>query len=89
MSDKVWTWNGYRLCKRKRGALEKDQAASPIYHIAQNTRVFDTELEAVEFAFQEHVKTRDEADKAAHAAQKVVHKWFLRRKKLKEIANAR
>ncbi len=83
MSEFVWTWNGYRICKRKRGSLANDQATYPAHHPVHGHRAFDTELEAVDAAYRDHTANAKRLQSSADAAVRLAHKWFLRRKKMK------
>ncbi len=84
MDDMIWQWDGYCIRKRSRAAVEKDIADDHARGMKRRRYAFDSELAAVEAGFEHYRLERDAADRAAFAAQKIVRKWFLRRKKLKE-----
>lgn len=84
MTEFVWTFNGYRVCKRKRAAVDSDRSGK--HRVWSFTdAVYETELEAVQAAFDAASSLRDKLERDTNNAQKVVHKWFLRRKKLKTL----
>ncbi len=83
MDDMIWQWDGYCIRKRPRAAVEKDIADDEKRGMKRRRYAFDSELAATEHAYRQHVENAERAITTANDAEKLAHKWFLRRKRLK------
>ena len=82
MSEYVWTWNGYRVCKRSRKEVEKEQSDKRRVFPFQS-KVFDSEVEAVGAALDDKIKEFDRAESAFRYADAARSRWAKRWNKLR------
>ena len=82
MSEHVWTWDGFRVCKRIRKAVDKEQNDKRRV-FPFRAKVFDSEIDAVRAALDDKIKELHRAELSFRNADEARVRWATRWNKLR------